>query len=103
MRINSVIRTTGEKARKNKLVCILIIPYGMSNYQEFKKQIQLFFDNELDNENKEILLSRIDSDPKCHSMFKKERNFRDFVKNNIKRSTVSSDLVQSIKSKLTNA
>lgn len=74
----------------------------MSNYQELKRQISLFFDNELDHENKEILMSQIDNDPKCSSMFKKERNFREYVKNNIKRPVVSTDLIQTIKSKLTN-
>lgn len=72
----------------------------MSNYTDLKKQINLFFDNELDSENKEQLLSKIDNDPKCQSMFKKERNFRDYIKNNIKRPSVSTDLIQTIKTKL---
>jgi hypothetical protein len=75
----------------------------MSSYHELKKQINLFFDNELDSENKEMLLSRIDNDPKCSSLFNKEKNFREYVKNNIKRPTVSNDLIQSIKSKLSNS
>ncbi len=72
----------------------------MSNYTDLKKQINLFFDNELDSENKEQLLYKIDNDPKCQSMFKKERNFRDYIKNNIKRPSVSTDLIQTIKTKL---
>lgn len=72
----------------------------MSNYTDLKKQINLFFDNELDSENKEQLLNKIDNDPKCQSMFKKERNFRDYIKNNIKRPSVSTDLIQTIKTKL---
>ncbi len=72
----------------------------MSNYTDLKKQINLFFDNELDNENKEQLLNKVDNDPKCQSMFKKERNFRDYIKNNIKRPSVSTDLIQTIKTKL---
>ena len=72
----------------------------MSNYTDLKKQIHLFFDNELDIENKEQLLSKVDNDPKCHSMFNKERNFRDYIKNNIKRPVVSTDLIHTIKTKL---
>lgn len=75
----------------------------MSNYHELKKQINLFLDNELDQENKDLLLSKVDNDPKCNSLFRKERNFRQFVKNNIKRPIVSNELVQSIKAKLSNS
>ncbi|MBK8701141.1 MAG: hypothetical protein IPN29_17030 [Saprospiraceae bacterium] len=72
----------------------------MSNYQDLRKQISLYFDNELCSDDKQHLLTQIDADPKCSSMFKKERNFREYIKNNIKRPTVSTDLINNIKSKM---
>jgi hypothetical protein len=73
----------------------------MSNsYQDMKKQIALYFDNELCQTDKSSLLSQVETDPKCCSMFEKEKNFREYIKNNIKRPSVSSDLISNIKNKL---
>jgi hypothetical protein len=72
----------------------------MSNYQDVRKQISMYFDNELCNEDKNQLLSKIDADPKCSSLFKKEQVFREYIKNNILRPSVSSELIRNIKSKI---
>ncbi len=72
----------------------------MSGYQDLRKQIALYFDNELCQNDKNNLLEQVETDPKCCSMFEKEKNFREYIKNNIKRPSVSSDLITSIKNKL---
>lgn len=72
----------------------------MGNYQDVRKQISMYFDNELCSQEKESLLSKVDADPKCCNMFNKEKVFRDYIKNNIKRPSVSSDLIKNIKNKL---
>ena len=45
----------------------------MSNYQDLRKQISMFFDNELDKDDKDQLMQRVDADPKCSSLFRKEK------------------------------
>ena len=70
---------------------------GSENYQDFKKKIHLYFDNELDNCDCENLMNKVENDPKCRNMFHKEKNFREYVKNHIKRPTVSSSLLSSIR------
>ena len=72
----------------------------MSNYQDLRKQISLYFDNELAGDDKKFLLDKVDNDPKCSNLFRKERNFREYIKNNIKRPSVSSELIKTIKNKL---
>jgi len=70
---------------------------GDTNMHDIHNRVSLFFDNALgENERKELLL-QVDCDPKCSKIFKKEQVYRDFIKNNITRPTVSTDLIQSIK------
>lgn len=70
---------------------------GSENYHELRQKINLFFDNELDNCDCESLMARISNDPKCMSIFNKEKSFREYIKSNIKRPTVSSALLTNIK------
>jgi len=62
-----------------------------------RKKINLYFDNALSQEECSSLLDKVNTDNKCSKMFKKEQNFREYIKNNVKRSSVSPDLIQSIK------
>ena len=70
------------------------------NFAQIKKKIHLFFDNALDNSETENLLNKIDNDPKYSSNYIKEKDFRDFVKSNISRPTVSNDLIENIKNSI---
>ena len=72
----------------------------MSNYQDLRKQISMYFDNELCSDDKQQLLQRVDVDPKCSSLFRKEKNFREYIKSNIKRPNVSNGLIDNIKNKM---
>ena len=68
--------------------------------QDFQQRVNLYFDNQLNENDQQTLLNQVSEDPQCDKMFQKEKNFRDFIKNNVKRSSVSPDLIQSIKNKV---
>ena len=70
------------------------------NLQDLRQKIDLFFDNALPLADQEELLSRVNNDPRCSQMFNKEKCFRDFIKNNVKRTSVSPDFIQSIKNRI---
>ncbi|MEE9440170.1 MAG: hypothetical protein V3V14_14285 [Saprospiraceae bacterium] len=70
---------------------------NQENTGVLRGQINLYFDNALSPSEKDNLLQKVDADPKCNKMFNKEKTFRDFIKNNVKRSSVSPDLIQSIR------
>lgn len=71
-----------------------------NNIQDIQNRVSLYFDNALaDNEKKE-LLQQVNLDPRCSKIFNKEKNFREFIKANVTRPAVSSDLIQNIKDKI---
>lgn len=67
------------------------------NIQDLRQKIDLYFDNALPPKDQEELMMRVQKDPRCSSMFKKEKTFREFIKNNVKRTSVSPDIIQSIR------
>ena len=73
---------------------------NQDNFQQIRQKINLYFDNALDKEDEKNLLHQIDEDPRCHKIFHKEKNFRDFIKTNVKRSAVSPDLIQTIRDRI---
>ncbi len=73
---------------------------GSENYQDLRKKINLFFDNELEHCDCESLLTRVSSDPRCQNIFNKEKSFRDYIKSNIKRPSVSTSLLSNIKNSI---
>jgi len=70
------------------------------NIQDFRQQVNLYFDNELSKEDEKVLLNQVNDDPIYSKVFKKEKSFRDFIKTNVKRPAVSPDLIQTIKDKV---
>ncbi len=71
----------------------------MKNHEldDLKRQINLYFDNALSQTESEILLQKIHSSPEYHRVFEKEKSFREYIKNNVKRPSVTPELIQSIK------
>jgi hypothetical protein len=67
------------------------------NIQDLRQKIDLYFDNALPPKDQEELMMKVDQDPRCSKMFNKEKTFRDFIKNNVKRTCVSPDIIQSIR------
>ncbi len=75
----------------------------MSSFEtnkSLRQQIHLFLDNELPKEDQQNLIDKMGSDPRFINIMKKEQDFRDFVKNNVKRSSVSADFIQNIKDRI---
>lgn len=70
------------------------------NFTEFKKEIGAFLDNEMAQEVRKSFIQRIEADPNLNKEFAKEKNIREFLKSNVYRPHVSSDLIQSIKDKI---
>lgn len=66
----------------------------------FSQQVNLYLDDRLNDESKESLMQIVSEDQECSQLFNKEKNFRDFVKNNVKRSSVPNQLIDDIRSKL---
>ncbi len=73
---------------------------NLHNVHDIQNQVNLYFDNALGESERKELLTKVDSDPKCCKIFNKEKNFREFIKNNVARPSVSSDLIQSIKDRI---
>lgn len=71
---------------------------NLLNY--FSQQVNLYLDNRLTEESKQHLLNVVDQDDECQNVFNREKTFRDFVKNNVKRTSASPELINSIKNKL---
>lgn len=67
---------------------------------DLRQRIEMYFDNELDDKSCQSLLAKVKTDPRCGKLFKKEKNFREYIKTNVKRSTVSADLIQNIKNSI---
>jgi hypothetical protein len=65
--------------------------------KNLRKQINLYFDNELNQTDAEFLMNKIKEDPKKVKIFESEKNFREFIQSNIKRPNVSSNLIENIK------
>jgi hypothetical protein len=70
------------------------------NIQEIQNRVSLFFDNALADNEKRELLDQVTQDPRCSKIFNKEKNFREFIKNNVTRPSVSNDMIQNIKNKI---
>lgn len=71
---------------------------NLLNY--FSQQVNLYLDNRLTEESKQHLLNVVDQDDECQNVFNREKTFRDFVKNNVKRTSASPELINTIKNKL---
>lgn len=73
---------------------------GDLKVQEIQNRVTLYFDNALGEIESKELLQQVEQDPKCSKIFHKEQTCRDFIKNNITRPTVTTDLINSIKNSI---
>lgn len=72
----------------------------MDNQNELnniRKQIGMYFDQALNEQEQQSLLERVNADPAYHRVFNQEREIRDHIRQNVHRPGVSPDLIQSIK------
>ncbi len=72
----------------------------MERFNDLRNKINLYFDNQLDHQDQKELLSKVDVDPQCSKLFNKEKSFRDFIKNNVKRSTVSPEFIRNLRDRI---
>jgi hypothetical protein len=75
----------------------------MQNFDSVKsirQQINLFLDNELPNEEQQNLIQYMENDARSNKIFNKEKDFREFVKTNVRRSAVSPDFIQNLKERI---
>lgn len=75
----------------------------MGNFNEsltLRRKISMFLDNELPKDIYNQVAESIESDAVAGRILRKEKDFKEFVKNNIKRPEVSPQLVESIKNKI---
>ena len=65
--------------------------------QDIRRQVDMYFDQALNQQDQDQLLDRVNSDPAYHRVFTQERSMREQIKLNIHRPGVSPDLIQAIK------
>lgn len=70
------------------------------NYQSFRQKLDMYLDNALSHEDEKDFVARITEDPAYNRLYASEKNFREMIKNNIKRPNVSPNLIQSIKDRI---
>jgi len=68
-----------------------------TNPYSVEKNVSLYFDSALSKEDEIQLIQKIGSDPQSHLLFQKEKSARDFLRNNLKRSCCSEDLIRNIR------
>ncbi len=73
---------------------------NFDNYQDFREKIDMYLDHALSREDESAMMQRINQDPAAGRIYYTEKSFRDFLKKNIHRSTVSPNLIQTIKDKI---
>lgn len=71
---------------------------NLLNY--FSQQVNLYLDNRLDEDSTQHLMQIVKQDDECQHVFNREKNFRDFIKNHVKRPAASPELIKNIKNKL---
>lgn len=68
--------------------------------KSLRQQIDLFLDNELPKEDEVSLIQHMENDPKSNKIYIDAIHFREFVKNNVKRPSVTPDFIQSLKERI---
>jgi hypothetical protein len=73
---------------------------NFDSVKSIKQQINLYLDNELPVEDGKNLIQRVETDPRCTKIFNREKDFRAFVKSNVKRPTISAAFIQDLKNRI---
>lgn len=59
--------------------------------------IDMYLDNALPDEQQSSFFSKVSTDPSYHEVLETEKSFRNCIKSNFKRSSVSPELIQTIR------
>ena len=73
---------------------------NFNDHDELKKQVGMYFDQELDPVSKDAFLHKVDTDPQYQQAFQRELSIRDKIKKHIHRPGDSSQLIQAIKNQI---
>ncbi len=73
---------------------------NLDNMQDFPKQVNMYLDNELSQDDQTSFLNTVKDNTQYNNMLDNERSFRHFVKNNVHKSHVSPGLIKNIKDKI---
>lgn len=68
--------------------------------QEIYQKVSLFLDNQLNSEEHQDFISKIETNPSYSKAYKQEQVFRTLIKEKVNRHSVSSDLMHIIRQKL---
>ena len=67
---------------------------------DFKKQVEMYFDQALDPQSQQELLQKVNTDPTYQQAFEHEQNIRNQIKSRIYRPVNSTQLIQAIKNQI---
>ena len=70
---------------------------NQNELNDIRRQIGMYFDQALSEQEQQSLLERVNVDPAFHRVFNQEKEIRDHIRQNVHRPGVSPDLIQSIK------
>ncbi len=71
-----------------------------NGHQEIYQKVNLFLDNQLNSEDQQDFISKIESNPSYSQVYKQEQIFRSIIKEKVNRHNVNSELMQTIMRKL---
>ena len=73
---------------------------NFTDHDNLKKQVGMYFDQELDPKSKDEFLQKVDTDPNYQLAYQHELVIRDKIKKYIRRPGDSSQLIQAIKNQI---
>ncbi|MBK8052556.1 MAG: hypothetical protein IPK35_04555 [Saprospiraceae bacterium] len=73
---------------------------SFDSVKSLRQQINLYLDNELSAEDQKTFITQVESDPKSTRILNSEKDFREFVRNNVKRPSVTPDFIRDLKNRI---
>lgn len=67
---------------------------------EIREKVDMYFDKELSQEDEKNFMHDIEVDPNVNRVFHEQQHFRDFIKQNVHRPTVTPDFINAIKKQI---
>lgn len=72
----------------------------MEKNENFRDLIELYFDKAIEKDDKEKLFKQMDSNPLVHQLFEKEKTYRNYIRTHVKRPSVPTGFIDSIKNRI---
>ena len=68
--------------------------------QSIREEMGLYFDNNMTPDAQESFLSKVNANPKFRTTFNREKNVRELLRNKVQRTSVSPDVIETIKNRI---